>query len=177
MTVINFGDIKTGIQIGDHNGWVLLNGRAKSSLSITQRAQADLLGIGTNLPNAANAFLVQNGTALGSVSSSNTKTIARANLPNVTLSGTTSVDGSHTHTIKVNSNGVTVVSGGTVTAMAEASNNWTAGAAVSNANVINDSGNHSHTFTTSSINGGVTQTSLDITPQSLSVNTFIYLGF
>lgn len=178
MTVINFGDVKTGFQSGDHNGWVRLDGRAKSLLSASQQAQATTLGIGTILPDATNAFLVQNGTLpIGTVAGSNTKTIARANLPNVTLTGTTSVDGSHTHTIKVNSNGVTVVSGGTVTAMAEANNNWTAGAAVSNANVINDSGNHSHTFTTSSINGGVTQTTLDITPRSLSVNTFIYLGF
>jgi hypothetical protein len=177
MTVINFGDVKTGFQSGDHNGWVRLDGRAKSLLSATQQAQATTLGIGTNLPDATNAFLVQNGRALGSIFSDNTKTIARANLPNVTLSGTTSVDGSHSHTIKVNSNGVTVVSGGTVTAMAEANNNWTAGATVSNANVINDSGNHNHSFTTSSINGGVTQTALDVTPRSLSVNTFVYLGF
>ena len=177
MTVINFGDIKTGIQIGDHNGWVLLNGRAKSSLSITQRAQADLLGIGTNLPNAANAFLVQNGTALGSVTGSNTKTIVRSNLPDVTLGGTTSSEGNHTHTTRVNSQGTTTVSSNTVNAMAEAQNNWTAGAAVSNANVLNDSGNHFHLIYTNSINGGVTQTALDITPRSLSVNTFIYLGF
>jgi hypothetical protein len=61
--------------------------------------------------------------------------------------------------------------------MAEANNNWTAGATVSNANVINDSGNHNHSFTTSSINGGVTQSALDVTPRSLSVNTFVYLGF
>jgi len=62
VTLINFGDIKTGIQSGDHNGWVKLDGRLKSALSGTQQAQATSLGIGANLPDATNAFLVQNGS-------------------------------------------------------------------------------------------------------------------
>ncbi len=41
---------------------------------------------------------------------------------------------------------------------------------------INNSSDHTHTFTTSSINGGVTQVGLDITPKTLSVNFFIFLG-
>lgn len=177
MTVINYGDVKTGIQSTDHNGWIKLNGRAKSTLSSTQQAQATALGIGTNLPNADNAFLVQNGTTLGSLSSSNTKTIAQANLPNVTLGGSTSTDGSHTHTINVNNNQVVLVSDGAVTSMAEGNSNWSSGAVARSASVISSSGNHAHTLTTNSINGNVTQTQLDITPRSLSVNTFIYLGF
>lgn len=177
MTVINYGDVKTGIQSTDHNGWIKLNGRAKSTLSSTQQAQATALGIGTNLPNADNAFLVQNGTTLGSLSSSNTKTIAQANLPNVTLGGSTSTDGSHTHTINVNNNQVVLVSDGAVTSMAEGNSNWSPGAVARSASVISSSGNHAHTLTTNSINGNVTQTQLDITPRSLSVNTFIYLGF
>lgn len=177
MSVINYGDVKTGFQAADHNGWIKLNGRAKSTLSATQQTQATALGIGTNLPNADNAFLVQNGRALGDVFGANTKTIAQANLPNVTLGGTTTSDGSHTHTINVNSNTVTLVSGGTVAAMAEGNSNWTAGNAQYNASVISTSGNHTHSLTTSSMNGNVTQTTLDITPKSLSINTFIYLGF
>jgi hypothetical protein len=177
MSVINYGDVKTGFQSTDHNGWVKLNGRAKSTLSATQQAQATALGIGTNLPDASNAFLVQNGRALGDVFGANSKTIAQANLPNVTLGGSTSSDGSHTHTINVNDNTVITVSGGSVTAMKEGNNNWTAGSTVSNASVISNAGSHSHTITTNSINGGVTQTALDITPKSLSVNTFIYLGY
>ena len=177
MSVINYGDVKTGFQAADHNGWIKLNGRAKSTLSATQQTQATSLGIGTNLPNADNAFLVQNGRALGDVFGANTKTIAQANLPNVTLGGTTTSDGSHTHTINVNSNTVTFVSGGTVAAMAEGNTNWTAGNAQYNASVISTAGNHTHSLTTSSMNGNVTQTTLDITPKSLSINTFIYLGF
>lgn len=177
MSVINYGDVKTGFQAADHNGWIKLNGRAKSTLSATQQTQATALGIGTNLPNADNAFLVQNGRALGDVFGANTKTIAQSNLPNVTLGGTTTSDGSHTHTINVNSNNVTLVSNGTVAAMAEGNSNWTAGNTQYNASVISTAGNHTHSLTTSSMNGNVTQTTLDITPKSLSINTFIYLGF
>jgi hypothetical protein len=173
----NFGDVKTGFQTVDHNGWIKLDGRAKSTLTATQQVQATALGIGTNLPDATNAFLVQNASTIGSVVGSNTKTITQANLPNVTLGGTTSTDGSHTHTINVNDNTVILVSGGTVTAMKEGNNNWTTGGTISSASVIASAGSHSHNITTNSINGGVTQTALDITPKTLSVNTFIYLGY
>ena len=173
----NYGDVKTGFQTADHNGWIKLNGRAKSTLSSTQQTQATALGIVSSLPNANNAFLVQNGTAIGSVSSSNTKAITQANLPNVTLGGVTSTDGSHQHTVNVNNNQVVLVSDGAVTSMAEGNSNWTSGAEARSANVIGTAGSHLHTITTNSLNGGVTQTQIDITPKSLSVNTFIYLGY
>jgi hypothetical protein len=48
----NYGDVKTGFQTADHNGWIKLDGRAKSTLSSSQQTQATSLGIGTNLPNA-----------------------------------------------------------------------------------------------------------------------------
>ena len=37
-------------------------------------------------------------------------------------------------------------------------------------------GDGSHSHTTDSINGGVTQAGFDVRPQTLSVNMFIYLG-
>lgn len=164
----NYGDVKTGIQTADHNGWVLLNGRAKSSLSATQQDQATTLGIGTTLPNAADAFLVQNGTALGSVSGSNSKTLTQANLPNVSFQGSTNTTGLHDHTGSVN--GVYTPSG------TNSGGTFPAGSGyyfkVGNLN-INESGNHSHTVSVSSGGSGA---ALDITPRSLSVNTFIYLG-
>lgn len=171
----HFGDIKQGFQANDHSGWIKLDGRAKSTLTAAQQTQATALGIGTNLPNATDAYLVQNGTVIGSVSGSNSKTIVRSNLPNVTLTGTTSTDGSHTHTMNVNDNSVITTGQGAV-AMKEGQNNWTSGAAASSPTVIASSGSHSHSFTTTSLNNNVIQTSLDITPKSLSVNTFIYLG-
>jgi hypothetical protein len=170
----HYGDIKQGFQATDHSGWIKLNGRAKTSLTATQQTQATTLGIGINLPDASNAFLVQNGTTIGNVSSSNTKTIVQANLPNITLGGTAYSAGSHTHTTNVNDNNAIFSNG--ATAMKEAQLNWTSGASASNPTVMASSGDHTHSITTNSINGGVTQTSLDITPRSLSVNTFIYLG-
>lgn len=174
LSSANYGDVKTGIQTVDHNGWIRLDGRLKSNLSASQQSNATALGIGTNLPNAAHAFLVQNGTTLGTVTGNNTKTIIQSNLPNVALGGSTTTNGSHTHTTKVNDNNV--AQSNVATAMKEANTNWTQGVATSNPTVMESSGDHSHSITTTSINGGVTQTALDITPRSLSVNTFIYLG-
>lgn len=79
------GDIKTGIQTIDHNGWVKLDGRATNTLTTNQQTQAGNLGLTVSLPNATNTQLTQNGSALGSVSGSNTKTINQNQLPNVRL--------------------------------------------------------------------------------------------
>lgn len=158
LSNFTIGDVKTGFQSSDHNGWIKLNGRAKSTLTSTQQAQATALGIGTNLPDATNSFLVQNGTTLGSVSGSNSKTIAQNNLPNVTLNGR----------IGVSDVGVTVVSGGNIKSMKEANNNWCVDVPDRYTNISD--------IIQVPLNGGVTQQSLDITPKSLSVNTFIYLG-
>jgi hypothetical protein len=95
----SFGDIKSGVQNADHSGWVLLDGRALSSLSASQLAAATSLGFSGNLPNANNAYLVQNGGTVGAVSGSNTTTLTQANLPNVSFTGTASSAGAHTHTV------------------------------------------------------------------------------
>jgi hypothetical protein len=84
----SIGDVKTGLQSTDHDGWVKLDGRAVSTLTATQQTQATALGFGSNLPNASNSVLSQNGTTLGSVSGNNTKNIDRNQLPNFTLGGT-----------------------------------------------------------------------------------------
>lgn len=166
VILYTLGDVKTGMQSGDHTGWIKLDGRLKSTLASSQQIQATSLGIGTNLPDATNAFLVQNGGAMGSVNGTNTKTIAQANLPNVSLSGTTSSDPGHTHTFPfvTTLNASWGIAGGG------------AGFNVAGTTTTSSSGSHAHTLATSSLNGGVTQTALDITPRSLTVNTFIYLG-
>lgn len=165
----NFGDVKTGIQTSDHNGWIKLDGRLKSSLSSSQQAQATTLGIGANLPDATNSVLMQNGGTLGGISGSNTKTIAQANLPNITLSGTTGADAGHTHTIPFATS--------TLNGAWSVTLNGAAGYNIAGTTTTSTSATHTHSFTTSSLNGGVTQTALDITPKTLSVNTFIYLGY
>lgn len=95
----NFGDVKSGFQTTDHNGWVKLNGRLKSSLSASQQTAATSIGIGANLPDASNSYLSQNGGAMGSVSGSNTTVLSQANLPNVNFTGTSGNNGNHAHTV------------------------------------------------------------------------------
>jgi hypothetical protein len=154
---VNYGDIKQGIQSADHNGWVKLNGRLKSSLTTTQQTQATALGIGANLPDASNSFPVQNGTTLGSVSGSNTKIIAQNQLPNVTYTGSL-YQVAHGCCTSGSADGVFSRTG------AGGGGNATGGG-VTNTYLLSIP-----------LNGGVTQQSLNIAPQSLSVNMFIYLG-
>lgn len=94
----SFGDIKSGIQTTDHSGWILLDGRALSTLNANQQAVATTLGLSASLPNASNAYLVQNGGSMGAVSGSNTSTLTQANLPTVNFTGTAASAGTHGHT-------------------------------------------------------------------------------
>ena len=154
----NYGDVKTGFQTVDHNGWIKLNGRAKSTLSSTQQTQATTLGIGTNLPDATNAFQVQNGTTIGSVSGSNAVTLLQNQLPNVTYTGSI----------------IDVAHGAAIIASASGVFSRINGSSYGNAG----GGGVTETFNLSiPLNGGVTQQAISIIPKSLSVNTFIYLGF
>ena len=177
------GDIKQGMENGDHGGWIKLDGRLKSSLTASQQATATSLGIGTSLPDASNSFLVQNGNALGTVSGSNSKTIVQANLPNITLTGGTAASaGDHNHAVSIRTNdgGYPVSApsafhygGGTGPGSQQATSDR-GGTSTSNSGLIVNAGAHTHTV---SIPLGGSGTALDITPKSLSVNTYIYLGY
>jgi hypothetical protein len=202
MTVINFGDIKTGIQSGDHSGWIKLDGRALSTLSTTQRSQASALGISTSLPDATDAVLVQSSGSLGSVTGSMSRTLTQNQLPNI--APTITVDktiatmqnaGSHQHAVSVVSSSIGGYAAGNPTSfkkdvspspMNETYADLTdrGGGTLVNTGIIGSAGDHNHTInthghsaTSSSINGGVTQQVIDITPRKLVVNTFIYLGY
>lgn len=159
--VYSYGDVKYGYQTADHNGWVLLNGRAKSSLTASQQAAATALGIGTHLPNLSDKSIVGvSGTkTLNSSGGNASVTIAQNQLPNVTL--TTSTNGAHTHTFNTSS-GL-----GALTGMTPLLGNPTSQSTSS-------SGDHSHT--TSSINGGVTQQSVNVQNPYLALNGFVFLG-
>jgi len=80
------GDIKEAYRTSDHDGWVLLNGRAVSSLTATQQAVCAALGIAGNLPDARNKFSVGAGSLYDVNDTGGSSFIARAALPNVTLS-------------------------------------------------------------------------------------------
>lgn len=200
VSVASFGDIKTGIQSGDHNGWVRLDGRALSTLSTTQRSQAATLGLNTNLPNASDAVLMQSTGTLGSVTGEMSRTIAQNQLPNITptitVNNTTATmqnAGAHEHPISVVSStiggypfGVPNAFKKELTPTSEANADVTdrGGGTLVNTGIIGSAGSHSHTIdahnhtaTSTSINGGVTQQTINITPRSLVVNTFIYLGY
>lgn len=210
-----FGDVKTGIQTSDHNGWVKLDGRSISSLTTTQQSRVTALGFSSNLPNASNSFLVQNQTAIGSVSGTNTRTISQSNLPNITLtsnfsstgtpSGSVSLDqqsfilndaGNHVHGVIANTDDGSVNN--------ESAQGWPFGNTHSSVRTSDRthsmktsylltslegshshqiSHNHSASFTGNALPGHTHTTPLggsgqafDITPRSLSVNVFVYLG-
>lgn len=92
------GDIKSGIQSTDHEGWIKLDGRLLTSLSSSQQVVATSLGLSGTLPNASNSYLSQNGGTLGTVSGANTVTLTQSNLPNVNFTGTAANAGGHSHT-------------------------------------------------------------------------------
>ncbi|MFA7274676.1 MAG: hypothetical protein WC044_12480 [Crocinitomicaceae bacterium] len=91
------GDVKSGIQTVDHEGWIKLDGRLISTLSSSQQTAATTMGLSGNLPNASDAYLVQNGGGMGAVSGSNTTTLTQANLPTVNFTGTAASAGDHAH--------------------------------------------------------------------------------
>lgn len=112
------------------------------------------------ITNAVSAIV---GTTLGASGGLESVTLTQANLPNVTLGGSTNTTGNHNHTY----NDYTTN---------ENSGTSTANAAKNVATVANTStdGDHSHTITTASINGGVTQTVTRVTPPAFILNMIIY---
>lgn len=164
--VFSLGDVKNGYQTADHNGWILLNGRLKSTLTTSQQAAATALGIGLNLPDLQDKTIVGvSGTkALNTTGGSSTVTLAQNQLPNVTL--TTTSDGAHTHNA---GNAVNYVLSIDVLGLGPNILN-----ASSDTSATSSAGAHSHT--TSSINGNVTQQAVNIQNPYLALNGFIYLG-
>jgi hypothetical protein len=179
------GDIKYGFQTIDHLGWILLNGRAKTTLSSGQQTQADALGIGTNIPDATDRYLSQvTAGALGALSGSSSLTLAQSNLPNVALTGTTG--GAITdyggiltnHASDGNSiNGAYgLIRSGTST-IPNTTNAQNLDITQTEPSLTDHPVNHRHNIVTSSLNGGVAQTSVSIIPATLKANAFMYLGF
>lgn len=193
------GDVKSGFQTTDHNGWVKLNGRLKSSLTSRQQTQATALGIGVNLPDASNSYLSQNGGSMGAVSGSNTAVLSQANLPNVNFTGTSGNNGNHAH--NVDPPGVYTNDSGNHYHDMWFNNDDYNGSGGGNQSLEDDgggwqlrntnwSGTHNHFYdvpnTTSTTNGdhnhsvsvssGGSATPISTAPRTLSVTIFIYLG-
>lgn len=88
--VINYGNVKQGFQTADHFGWVLLNGRALTTLTATQQAMAARLGWTGNMPNATGRITKMKGSP-GTLGGSDTTLLLQVNLPNTALNGTASI--------------------------------------------------------------------------------------
>ncbi|SHF09201.1 serine-rich family protein [Dysgonomonas macrotermitis] len=143
------GNIKDSFKTADHNGWYLLDGRAITSLPANARTAAASLGFGTTLPDARDKVLKTKSSTetLGSTGGTNSLTITKENLPNITLSasisGTSESGGAaHTHTFSGTS-----VSGGAAHTHTFSGTSASGGTA------------HTHAYSTMTVaNGGVAHT-------------------
>lgn len=172
------GDIKQmAANEVDHEGWILLDGRAISSLTSIQQINAVSLGFASNIPNVADTYIkVTNGVNTGTIQSGNTFTITRAQLPNVNFTGTTSTTGAHSHTYSdTNTPSQTLGLATNVLALLPLLNIVVARpdnlAAFSGTSATE--GAHTHSL---SIPSGGSDAPISQKPQYLSVNTYIFLG-
>jgi hypothetical protein len=210
-----FGDTKFNYQTTDHGGWYVLNGRSVSTLSATAQAASISLGWGSFIPDTQGKFPLAASSSIITGTNGGSNTIARANLPNFTLSGNTGNESaSHTHTTAAYT-----ISETTDSEYATSSLRPSTFAFASTSTVFRDNGstlagtdqsyaalnapdrdidgintlhshtmtinvpsrtsgannsNHTHAYTTSSINGGVTQTTF--MPSFSAKTEFVYLG-
>lgn len=170
------GELKHSFATADHDGWYLLNGRAKTTLSPTAQSAASIIGYGANIPDATNRFLKTINTAepVATQGGSNTFTVSQAQLPNVNFLGSTTNDGGHTHQVDsytgnqnvglLSTNALTLF---TIHKVAENDN-----VATTNRTTTTTAA-HSHTVT---VNSGGTGAAVTRLPAYLSTNVFVYLG-
>jgi hypothetical protein len=181
------GDVKSGFQIADHNGWLILNGRGIETLTPNQQIAAQGLGFANNIPDALNSIPLQNmAGSMGTLTGSMSRTLTQENLPNVTL--TSGPAGEHNHTFQSNINDQGVQNfneilagfGGTDPGSVYPAIKWRGSATIANTanngTVINGYAcdgaiDHSHT-----VSLGGSSTPVDITPKAMTVNMFVYLG-
>jgi hypothetical protein len=96
-----FDNIKCEVQSAGHDGWHLSNGLATSTLLRAVKTNATNHGFTTNLPNAQDRVLNHPSKTdnIGDIGGQTTTTRSESNLQNVNYTGSTSIDGNHTHTI------------------------------------------------------------------------------
>lgn len=166
------GDVKPSYSIADHDGWYLLDGRALSNLpQIAQDNASNILGITTSLPDATGKYSMGTTAAPGTFTGSNTVTLTRANLPSFNFNYSTNSAGGHNHTVTYDRIRATAVNGGGNNIHAY----WLSGTFVGGANYTRTTAgaSHNHTYTVSS---GGNSNPIDIRPNALNFNYFVYLG-
>jgi hypothetical protein len=173
------GDAKSAFLPNDHAGWIKLDGRAISTLTTTQQTAATGLGFTTNLPDATGAVPMQGG-ALGAISGTMERALSQANLPAVNLSSDSSGDHYHAMMAVTNENGNCGLSEMLAVGAYPATKVWNRQAGVATGNngnipivgrAMENAGPHTHTVPL-----GGEGTPIDITPKSIAVNMFVYLG-
>ena len=193
-----YGDVKSGFQTTDHSGWIKLNGRAVSTLTATQKAAAASVGFTTNLPDATSVYLAQNNATLGSLSGSNTVALTQANLPVVNFTGTSGGGGNHNHTTDpapINSGWAGSHAHTFSPTFSTVTAGWgiyggQAGFTINGTTTTSTAPDHQHYidipstsssypgdhFHSLSVSSGGSGAAINITPKTLSVNMFVYLG-
>ncbi|SEQ03428.1 hypothetical protein [Flavobacterium urocaniciphilum] len=172
------GDIKQMADSkGDHEGWVVLDGRLITSLSSIQQINATALGFSGNLPNVADTYIkATNGVGTGNTNSGNTFRLTQDQLPNVNFTGTTSSNGAHNHTYSdTNTPSKTIGLATNVLALLPLLNIVVAtpdNLSVYSGTTATD-GEHYHSL---SIPSGGNDAPITQKPKYLSVYTYIYLG-
>lgn len=165
-----YGELKKGFQPNDHDGWIKLNGRTLNTLTPSQQTQATMLGISGNLPNASDAIFVQSTTnPLGALFGNNIRTLNRNELPNISLTGSTN-SVSHYHNLP---EGATNPIHGHTTAADQTSQCYRSNGGTTTTSMALE---HNHVLNPFNLNGAVAQQQMNIFPQGLNVNVFMYLG-
>jgi len=156
------GEIKQAIVASLGANWYKMDG--------TTSAPANSCGVSGTLPNATGALLVQGGT-LGTLSGATN--LGQSQLPNVSLSGTTGSEGGHRHNIRAEYGTGSNLSSGPP---GQYNQLTTSTAYPFRWDYTQNDGAHSHAFTTSSMNGNVSQQPLTTSNlPRIGVNTFVCL--
>ncbi len=177
------GDIKQGVQTADHGGWILLNGRNKSSLTASQRTQFEALfgASTTSLPqtsgNGSNnatylADIDGNSSTVGSLGGNTDNLWNASDLPNLAHGHTATTDansGGHRHSLR----GSVADVGDNGNFILRADKEFTGN---SSAMFASADGAHSHTITVNSANLGGSSNAVATNNRTLDVNTFLFLG-
>lgn len=168
----DYGDVKPSYHTADHDGWYLLNGRSIGTLPANAQANAGLLGITTNLPDAAGKYSMGSTTTTGTATGSNTVTLAQANLPNVNFTYTAASAGSHDHNVAYSNTKINTpaVGGGNNIHVHWLGGTFAAGANYSSSTFILF---HNHPYT---LDSGGSGTAVTIAPRAINFNYFVYLG-
>lgn len=158
------GSIKYSILANDHLGWYKLDGRAVTTLGTTQQTNAAAINISGSLPNAESHVLKDNGTNPAfQTGGSDTVILTQGQMPSgVTGSGTTSSDGSHTHTYSDQYEAGSVAG--------ESGGNYASGDGGTTRTTAPEIHNHTYSFNLGD------DTPISVEDAFLTVNVFIFLG-